>query len=193
MRASLNKTSLFIYFFFVRFVSHCRSHSGRDRYVRRLAKKIGVILEQDQGIIFSSFRQVHIYGACGTKTCGQDRRLRNPYTVDKDPCFDLVARDYKFYLSFENDICTDYITEKAFNALQLNTVPVLLSGAPLSTLVPPGSVVDALSRSPEQLADHLYSLLADKEAYQAHFSWRQHYTVQSHQSVPSPCDLCKVV
>ena len=135
---------------------------------------------------------MHIYGACGTKSCGQDRRLRNPYTVDRDPCFDLVARDYKFYLSFENDICTDYITEKAFNALQLDTVPILLSGASLPSLLPPGSVIDALSRSPEQLADHLFSLLANKEAYQAHFKWRQHYSVQSHQSVPSPCDLCKV-
>ena len=136
--------------------------------------------------------QVHIYGACGTKSCGQDRRLRNPYTVDRDPCFDLVARDYKFYLSFENDVCTDYITEKAFNALQLDTVPILLSGASLQTLLPPGSVIDALSKTPEQLADHLFSLLANKEAYQAHFSWRQHYSVQGHQSVPSPCDLCKV-
>ena len=113
--------------------------------------------------------------------------------MEKDPCFDLVARDYKFYLSFENDICTDYITEKAFNALRLDTVPILLSGAPLSTLLPPGSVIDALSRSPEQLADHLYSLLADKEAYQAHFTWRKHFSVQSYQSVPSPCDLCQVV
>ena len=135
---------------------------------------------------------MHIYGGCGTKTCGQDRRLRNPYTVERDPCFDLVAREYKFYLSFENDICTDYITEKAFNALQLDTVPVLLSGATLSTLLPPGSVIDALSRSPEQLADHLYSLLADEQAYQAHFTWRKHFSVQSHQSVPSPCDLCQV-
>ena len=113
--------------------------------------------------------------------------------MERDPCFDLVAREYKFYLSFENDICTDYITEKAFNALQLDTVPILLSGASLSTLLPPGSVIDALSRSPEQLADYLYSLLADKEAYQAHFTWRKHFSVQSHQSVPSPCDLCQVV
>ena len=160
--------------------------------MRRLAKRIGVILEQAE-YFHAPFLQVHIYGACGTKTCGQDRRLRNPYTVERDPCFDLVAREYKFYLSFENDICTDYITEKAFNALQLDTVPILLSGAPLSTLLPPGSVIDALSRSPEQLADHLYSLLADKQAYQAHFTWRKYYSVKSHQSVPSPCDLCQVV
>ena len=73
--------------------------------------------------------------------------------MDEDPCFDLVARsylshssaaqhihltdmpsllqvlllprEYKFYLSLENDLCTDYLTEKAWNALSLDTVPVV--------------------------------------------------------------------
>ena len=133
---------------------------------------------------------IHIYGKCGTMSCGQDRRLRNPYEVDHDPCFDLVNDEYKFYLSLENDICKDYITEKAFNALKLNTIPIILSGANLTKVLPPNSAIDALSRTPEELADYLYSLLNNKEAYQAHFKWRETYRVVSHESVPSPCDLC---
>ena len=123
-------------------------------------------------------------------SCGQDRRLRNPYEVDHDPCFDLVNKEYKFYLSLENDICKDYITEKAFNALKLNTIPIILSGADLATTLPPNSVIDALSRSPEELADHLYHLLQHKEEYLSHFKWRESYQVVSHESVPSPCNLC---
>ena len=73
-----------------------------------------------------------ILGKCGTHQCGKDRRIRNPYDLDNDPCFELVSKEYKFYLSLENDICKDYITEKAYNALNLNTVPVIMSGANLT-------------------------------------------------------------
>ena len=159
------------------FVSHCQSESGRDRFVRRLAQRIGV----------------HVYGKCGARKCGQDRRLRNPYEVDTDPCFDLVNREYRFYLSFENDICKDYITEKAFNALKLNTIPIILSGANLSSALPPHSAINALDYSPEELADYLYHLLHTEEEYLDYFKWRQHYRVVSHESVPSPCDLCRAL
>lgn len=157
------------------FVSHCHSESGRDRYVRQLSQYIGV----------------HVYGKCGNRQCGQDRRLRNPYEVDSDPCFDMVNKKYKFYLSFENDICHDYITEKAFNALKLDTIPIILSGANLSSTLPPDSVINALEFTPQQLARQLYRLLHNKGLYLSHFSWRQHYRVVSHESVPSPCDLCR--
>ena len=30
----------------------------------------------------------------------------------------------RFYLSFENALCKDYVTEKTFNALRLNTVRI---------------------------------------------------------------------
>ena len=69
---------------------------------------------------------------------------RNPYEVDTDPCFDLVKKEYKFYLSFENDICKDYITEKAFNALKLDTIPIILSGSNISSSLPPNSVINAV-------------------------------------------------
>ena len=75
--------------------------------------------------------------------CGQDRRLRNPYEVDSGPCSELVNKEYMFYLALENDICTDYITEKAFNALKLNTIPIVLGGANYTKLLPPKSFINA--------------------------------------------------
>ena len=127
---------------------------------------------------------------------GQNSSLffnRNPYEVDTDPCFDLVKKEYKFYLSFENDICKDYITEKAFNALKLDTIPIILSGSNISSSLPPNSVINALAYTPEQLASYLYYLLGHKEEYLAYFHWRQQFRVVSHESVPSPCDLCRAL
>ena len=62
--------------------------NGRLDYARELSKHIGV----------------DIYGSCGSKRC--------PRTSQH--CFDMLNKDYKFYLSFENSNCKDYITEKFF-------------------------------------------------------------------------------
>ena len=32
-------------------------------------------------------------------------------------CMEMVEKNYKFYLSFENSFCTDYITEKFWKIL----------------------------------------------------------------------------
>ena len=75
------------------FVSNCHSTSGRGLYAKELQKYI----------------QVDIYGACGDKKCRRS---------DATACSEMLRRDYKFYLAFENSACVDYITEKFYvNAL----------------------------------------------------------------------------
>ena len=64
---------------------------------------------------------VDVYGACGDKKCPE--KFRNG-TLTSD-CRAILADEYKFYLAFENSLCRDYITEKFFSVLELDTVPVV--------------------------------------------------------------------
>ena len=55
------------------------------------------------------YMSIDIYGKCGLLKC--------PGRMS-DKCYRILERNYKFYLSFENDICSDYVTEKFFYILE---------------------------------------------------------------------------
>ena len=85
---------------------------------------------------------------------------------------------FRFYLSFENAICNDYVTEKIFNALRLNTIPVVLGGANYTKLLPPNSFINAGDfESPEKLADFLKLLLDKPDTFNSYFTWRPFYDI----------------
>ena len=97
--------------------------------------------------------QVDIYGKCGTLKCGRE---------DENACWRRVNADYFFYLSFENSICKDYVTEKFFNAMNQSVIPVVLGGANYQQMAPQKSVIDAFNdyrNDPGQLAKFLQNLI----------------------------------
>ncbi|RXG73947.1 Glycoprotein 3-alpha-L-fucosyltransferase A [Armadillidium vulgare] len=71
------------------FVSNCGARNNRLNYAKELAKYI----------------PVDIYGACGSHRCPRSNSAK---------CFEMLNKEYKFYLAFENSNCRDYITEKFF-------------------------------------------------------------------------------
>ena len=91
------------------FVSNCASHSRRMEMVKELQKYI----------------DVEVYGDCGTKVC--------PRKHEED-CRQMAANKYKFYLSLENSLCLDYVTEKYYNYVttrricEINQLHFLLIG-----------------------------------------------------------------
>ena len=66
---------------------------------------------------------VDIYGKCGMEC---PSRLENGTVVSDYYCKEYIFTKYKFYLAFENSLCTDYITEKFFLALNKNIIPVVM-------------------------------------------------------------------
>ncbi|CAH8639293.1 unnamed protein product [Heterobilharzia americana] len=153
------------------FVSNCNAKSPRDEYAREL----------------STYIDVDIYGQCGFKEC-----LRS----SEDECFELLRKDYKFYLSFENSLCKDYITEKFFkNALSNDVVPVVMGASfeEYKMVAPPHSFIHVDQfESPAKLADYLLYLNRNGTAYNEYFSWHGHGVIRNWIAQPQ-CDMCLLV
>ncbi|KAK2706930.1 alpha-(1,3)-fucosyltransferase C-like [Artemia franciscana] len=154
------------------FVSRCRSVSKREKYVKKLQKYISV----------------DIYGYCGPFKCGRfGLRLKHMNC-------DEILRGYKFYLSLENSICKDYVTEKFYTALQHDTVPIVIGDSEFyKRNAPAGSYIDAQDYDPESLANYIYYLNSNETAYQEFFSWRKTHVSYMYSSLPPLllCNLCE--
>ncbi|KAM3919077.1 3-galactosyl-N-acetylglucosaminide 4-alpha-L-fucosyltransferase FUT3-like [Leptodactylus fuscus] len=100
-------------------------------------------------------------------------RQHNRLDSDK---FNVVLSTYKFYLSFENSIHRDYITEKLWrNALQSGAVPVVLgpSRENYEKFIPADSFIHVDDfPSAKDLADYLLELDKDPQRYAQYFRWR---------------------
>jgi hypothetical protein len=101
-----------------------------------------------------------------------------------------VSVGYKFVLAFENSVCEGYVTEKLYNNLKLNVVPVVFGGSNYSYYAPPNSVIDASRLTPKELAEYLLILDKNDTMYNEYFNWKKDYYIQSNDGVPLACDLC---
>ncbi len=154
------------------FVSNCNSKSGRNEIVSALTRHM----------------QVDVYGACGPFRCDKD-------SVGGPPrCLEAVAKKYRFYLSFENSVCDDYVTEKFFKILFHDVIPLTFGGGPYHEIAPPQSYINVLDfDSVRELAAHLRELQEDDAKYAEYFWWKNFYTVEfeNHTSSKSYCELCR--
>ena len=98
-----------------------------------------------------------------------------------------------FYLSFENSLCTDYITEKLWLRMEQGILPIVLGGAHYKAYLPAHSYIDVRDfASPKALAEYLHKLDNNDDLYNEYFVWRRHYTC--HSGVPGNsllCDICR--
>ena len=97
----------------------------------------------------------------------------------------MVEREYMFYLSFENSLCKDYITEKFYSAMNRSIVPITLGGALEGACndyvdaagAPPHSFIDALRDYPDpaKLATYLKTLRTKPSLFAEYFWWKDFY------------------
>ena len=81
---------------------------------------------------------------------------------------------FRMRLSFQ-----DYVTEKFYNVLPYNVIPVVYNGADMSRFAPPNSFINVDDfKSLEQLAEYLTLVAANDELFASHFWWRDFYRLE---------------
>ncbi|BFZ13738.1 hypothetical protein BsWGS_16776 [Bradybaena similaris] len=150
------------------FVSNCHTQSKREVYVKEMQKYI----------------DVDIYGACGTLACdhGEERDCETKLST------------YKFYISFENSLCKDYVTEKLFRNIQYRShiIPVVRGGFDYNRYIPNGIFVNTANfSSAKDLALYLKVLGNDHERYARMLKEKDKLTTLNYKF--DWCDVCEKV
>ncbi|XP_033739801.1 alpha-(1,3)-fucosyltransferase C-like [Pecten maximus] len=151
------------------FVSNCKSFSMRYEYAVALNKTV----------------DVDMFGQCGDQKCDEKWPI----------CAKKLQSIYRYYLSFENSLCRDYITEKSFKIYEslFDAIPIVRNGAFLNHYLPPGSYISTKDfHSVEYLGNFLKVLENTKKTPSTYFNWRKHYVARDMiQSNETFCELCR--
>ncbi|XP_036433798.1 4-galactosyl-N-acetylglucosaminide 3-alpha-L-fucosyltransferase 9-like [Colossoma macropomum] len=115
--------------------------------------------------------------------------------VNKEDFFKVIT-SCKFYLSFENSIHRDYISEKVFHPLVLGTVPVVI-GPPRDNyeeFIPKDAFIHVDDfRTPKDLAEYLKVIDQNEEMYKGYFAWRKHFVAKVGHPEEHACRTCEYI
>ena len=156
------------------FASKCYTASEREWYVNVLSRHI----------------KVDVFGECGTRICKKN------HSHGDRACNKMLNETYMFYLSFENSLCQDYVTEKFYKVLELDVVPIVRGGTGQDYgNVPKNWYIDTNDfKSPKALAQYLLYLKQNPREYLKYFRGKELYDFTTYyglKELPQWCELCK--
>uniref|UniRef100_A0A0K0DMS9 Fucosyltransferase n=1 Tax=Angiostrongylus cantonensis TaxID=6313 RepID=A0A0K0DMS9_ANGCA len=131
------------------FVSNCKTPSKREDLIKELGR----------------FTPITVRGACERwLSVGEEMRS---YSCKEDCDEESLIATHRFYISFENSICNDYITEKFFMRISQMLIPIVVRRRIYEDAgIPRGSFI-ALDDfgSMKELGDRLRVLQANDTEY----------------------------
>uniref|UniRef100_A0AC34F602 Fucosyltransferase n=1 Tax=Panagrolaimus sp. ES5 TaxID=591445 RepID=A0AC34F602_9BILA len=145
--------------------SNCWTSNSR----RQLADQLSFVYKTD------------MFGKCG------HRELSDTDFIE------ALRNNYRYYLSFENSNCDEYITEKVFkNAFFFDLIPIVYgaSKADYEKALPPNSYIYYGDfESAQDLAEYLHKIDEDQLLYETFFEWKKTYTVSNYNLYERLCSL----
>jgi hypothetical protein len=113
-----------------------------------------------------------------------------------DQCEIHQSRLALFYLAFESQTCTDYITEKFWRALYYGMIPVVLGPCKQSYLdlgVPESAFIHVDDfKSAKQLGKYLSKIANDYFLYREYFQWLNQYEIFYQTDDLEPIRMCEL-
>jgi hypothetical protein len=129
---------------------------------------------------------IDIVGKCGhinylAKQCKE---------LSSKECRRKLSRKYMFMLAFENSLCEDYITEKFFESLLFDFVPVVYGAGDYTKWIPKSAYIDVRDfKTVSALVSYLQYLSKNATAYNLYFSWKR-YIVSATPKPKLLCEMC---
>ena len=156
-------------------VSHCHTGSKREEYAD----------------ILKQYIDIDILGACGRRwQCGKR------FNHDIQECFSILNSTYRYYLAFENTLCTDYITEKFFENYDYDILQIVRGGdlktRPIN-ISKEAYISTSDFKDAHALGKYLQSLSQDTNQYANKLKIKDKYRLIHYREVfkKSMCEICK--
>ena len=163
------------------YVSHCKTKSLREEYVKSLQKFIDI----DVSGHCSDLSTVNTTQPGKSQHVGMD--LAGKHLRDMN--------SYKFYLAYENTFCRDYITEKVFKILEdgVFTIPIVRGAGPYENYLPSGSYINSGDFvSPRELSRLMKRLDNNDTLFMKYFAYRSNTICHNYAATKHhwPCAIC---
>jgi hypothetical protein len=166
--------------------TNCWARNHRKNYVQELM----------------NYTTVHSYGGCLHNIDIPDEILEK-YGAKKGDSYwhasmDDIKREtispYKFVLAFENSDCESYVTEKVYDALLADAIPIYMGASDIDNFVPPNSIIKVTDfNSTSLLVDYVKTVAENQTLYESYFAWRKDKTHKNFckKCVPDETAICQ--
>ncbi|XP_053388536.1 alpha-(1,3)-fucosyltransferase fut-3-like [Mercenaria mercenaria] len=147
-------------------ISNCKDQAERYKLVHKM----------------QNFVTVDMYGGCYDRPCG---------SVMKPKSCDEILKQYKFYLALENSLCKDYVTEKYWNALKREQIPIVNWKNISEDIVISNSYINVFDfKDIKSLANYVKKVSSNATLYNSYFLWKTKY---KDKGTPVTFELCRLL